>query len=101
MSTSTSSAASTAAPRLSATTTAIASPWKRTMSRASVGRSMSSGAIGPGGKGARSRSAPVNTPATPGAAAAASVSMLRMRPWATSERTKCAWSAPGASTSSV
>ena len=75
MSTSTSSAASTAAPRLSATTTAIASPWKRTTSRASVGRSMSSGAIGPGGNGARPRSAPVKTPATPGAAAAAAVSM--------------------------
>ena len=40
------------------------------------------------------RSAAVNTPTTPGRAAASDVSMAAMRAWATVERTKRRWSSP-------
>ena len=57
---------------------------------------LSSGAIGPGGRGPSSRSAAVYAPTTPGAPSAACVSTLDGESaWATSARTKTACSASG------
>ena len=67
---------------------------------ASTGRAMASGAP-PAGIGGRSRSAAVNTPATPGSPAAGAGSMARIRPWASGARTNTACSAPGGTRSSL
>ena len=66
---------------------------------ASTGRAMAAGAP-PAGSGGRSRSAAVNTPATPGMAAAGAGSMARIRPWASGALTNTACSAPGGTRSS-
>ena len=100
-STITSSAASTAAARVSATTATIASPTKRTVPVASRGRVIFWSTMMIGTSSGRSRSAPVTTASTPGAASASLVSTATMRPWASVERTKTTWAAPSWTMSST
>ena len=97
MSSSISSAASRAWDRLSATTAAIGSPTCRTLPWASTGCPGSfigwpclSVTCQPQGRPPTpSKSLPVNTFSTPGAASAADASMPLIRPCATFERRKC------------
>ncbi len=96
--------ASTAWPRVSATTTATGSPAKRTTSLASTGRRISCG-VSTGGpavaNGSRFRSAAVYTPTTPGIPAASAVSTPLTFAWAKPERTNTAYSASALRRSSV
>src|SRR5688572_26952665 len=91
----TSPAASTACSADPATTTAIMSPTKRTVSLASAGRLMTGGAMAKAGMSGRPRSPAVYTPTTPGILAAASVSTDSIRAWAIVDRTKTAVRQPG------
>ena len=99
-STRTDSAASTACALESATTTTMGSPTKRTTPSASIGRANVSGTSSASFIGGSPRSVPVNTQLTPGIPRASSREMLRTRACAMKERTKTAWSAPSAGTSS-
>ena len=97
MSSSIASAASRACASVSATTAAIGSPTWRTLPSARIGcfgsfigwplRSVTSQPQGT--PPTPSKSFAVKTLSTPGIAAAAAVSSVRMRPCATSERRKC------------
>ncbi len=85
---------------MSATTAATISPAKRTTPEAITGRRIASAAA-PAGIGPSGSVSAVYTPATPGAAAAAAVSIEAIRAWANSERTKATYFAPGSGRSSV
>src|SRR4051794_27681780 len=92
ISTKTAAAASAPCWRDSANTTATCSPTNRTRSRARGARAKSSWILTNPWCGAMSRSSAVQTATTPGIAAASDVSIERMTPWATSERTNTACS---------
>ena len=103
------SAASSACSSVSATIAAMASPTWRTMPSARIGWRGSCCAVpsrlvtfqAVGREPASLKSSPVKTRSTPGIAAAAAVSRLRIFPCATSERRKCTWAWPGRLMSSV
>ena len=101
MSATTTSAASNAWARVSATTTASGSPTNRTTSRARIGRANASGSAPDVHIGFRSRSREVKTPTIPGMAAASSTSTPSNLPCARKDRTNTAWAAPDEGTSSV
>jgi hypothetical protein len=78
------------------TTAATASPTNRTTPSARYGRTIACSSIGMVGFiGARSMSAAVNTPMTPGALRASSTSMVAMRAWGIVDRTYVTYAAPG------
>jgi hypothetical protein len=96
--TSTASAPSSAAWRLSATTRATGSPTKRTACDASTpntGAWKPSGPMTTTGCTTPSRSAAVRTATTPGTAAAAVVSIPPIAAWGKGLRTNAACSRPG------
>lgn len=87
---------------VSATTTATGSPTKRTRPVASRVRVISWLNIGiSGGAGSKPKSSAVEIATTPGISDAALVSIDRISPCATIERTNAAWSALSALTSST
>ena len=89
------SAASAACSNVSASTTAIGSPTKRTLPSASGARTKSACTWTKPWCGATPRLSAVSIATTPGAASASSTWIASSTPWATSERTNTACSEPG------